>query len=421
MKKNIKILLLTEYFPPETGAGATRAFEHSKRWVNAGAEVTVLTCMPHYPTGIIPPKYKGKLLYREEFEGVQIIRTFTYAVASKGFFKRFFAYFAFMVSSIVQGAIILGKYDLLIATSPPFSIGISGLILSKLKKIPLVLEVRDLWPESLIQLGRIKSKMLIFILEWLELKIYNTAELIISVTDSYCPIISRKGIDPNKIKVIKNGVDVDFFHPLEKDIELINKLKYKEKTIVSYFGNFGLSQPIDKIIDVARMIKDRKEIQFLLIGDGERRREIIMSIEKFDLVNVTILNSVSKEELRKYYSISDLMIVPLQNIPLFKTVIPSKIFEIMAMGKMILLGVEGEAKSIVESANSGRFFEPENAEDMKNKILEICNSKNRINEYGNHGRVFVENKFDRNKIAIDYLELLKVHMQKKREIIKVGL
>lgn len=187
-----KILLLTKYFPPEPGAGSNRAYEHAKRWANMGVEVTVLTCFPHYPDGIIPAKYRGHNYYEEEIENIKIIRTYTYATPNKGKIKRSIGFFSFMFSSILQGYKKIGKPDVIIASSPPITVGVSALILSKIKKIPFIFEVRDLWPESIVQLGEIRNKYLIKIMEYLEKKIYMNAFKIVSVTDSFVP--DRKSV-----------------------------------------------------------------------------------------------------------------------------------------------------------------------------------------------------------------------------------
>ena len=164
MSDKINIVLISQYFPPEVAAGANRTFEHAKRWVNLGADVTVITCFPNYPTGNIPSKYKGLRYLVEEIEGINVIRTFTYATPNKGFFRRIIAYFSFMFSSIIQGYKKIGKANVIIASSPPYTVGLSGMILGKLKKVPFVFEVRDLWPESIIQLGQVKNKTLIKVL-----------------------------------------------------------------------------------------------------------------------------------------------------------------------------------------------------------------------------------------------------------------
>ncbi len=409
----MKILLLTKYFPPEPGAGSTRAYEHAKRWQKLGADVTVITCFPHYPDGIIPEKYKGHTLFEEEMNGIKILRTFTYAAPNKGKVKRSLGYFSFMFSSVLQSAVKTGKFDLLVASSPPITVGISGMILAMFKRIPFVFEVRDLWPESIVQLGQITNKAVIKILEFLEVLMYKRAAAIIGVSDPFVEIINAKGISKDKIKIIKNGVDLSLFTPLEYDKKLAEELNLTGKFVVAYFGTFGLAHALDKVLLAAYKLKDNAKIHFLLIGDGAEREKLNRMKKEFQLTNVSILPMIKKSELKKYYSISDLMLVPLRNLPLFDSALPSKMFEIMAMKKPILTTVKGEAQKLVENAETGKYAEPENPEAMAEAIKEIYLNRDWLKIAAANGRNYVENHFDRDKLAADYFLLLKSVGDKK--------
>jgi len=407
LKKKFKILIVSQYFPPEIGAGSSRAFENAKRFVKLGAEVTVLTNFPNYPNGVISEKYKGKTSYVEFIDNIKVIRVFTYATPNKGFFKRSLAYFSFMVFSAFQGVFKVGFPDVIIATSPPFFVGISGFILSFLLSKPFVFEVRDLWPESIVQLGQVKNKTIINIMEKLEVFLYKKATKIISVTDSYIPIIANKGIDNSKIEKITNGVDIKFFNPIKKDLSLCNSLMLQKKFVVSYLGTLGLAHALEKVLDSAKLLENDDRIHFLFIGDGAERDKLKNKAKELMLQNVTFLGTIEKKDLAKYYSISDVLLVPLRGIPLFKTVIPSKIFEIMAMKKPLILSVNGESKKIIEGANSGIVIEPENFLELKNVIELLSSNKKLCAELGENGRMFVKQKFNRDILAKNYLELLK--------------
>ena len=415
----MKILLLTQYFPPEVAAGANRAFEHAKRWVQSGAEVTVVTCFPNYPTGNIPEKYKGLKYFEEEIDGVKVIRTFTYATPNKGFFKRILAYFSFMFSSVIQSKNKIGKQDLVIASSPPYTVGISGMILGKIKKIPFVFEVRDLWPESIIQLGQVKNKLLIKILEHIELMMYKNAALIVGISDPFVDFISSKGVEQEKIKIIKNGVNLELFQPREINVELKNSLALNEKFIVSYFGTFGLSQGLETILKAAEILKDKSNIHLLLLGNGADRGKLLDLKNELKLDNVTILEPISKEELVDYYSISDLMLVPLRKLRLFNSALPSKMFEIMAMGKPIIHTVDGEARKLLEKENVGKYVEAENYKELADTIIDVRNDHEWQSEASKNGRRLVEEKFNRNDLANEYLKLL-VKTIKRSEIELTG-
>ncbi len=403
----MKILLLSKYFPPEPGAGSTRAFEHAKRWKELGAEVTVLTCFPHYPDGIIPEKYKGHTFYKEEIEGINVVRTFTYAAPNRGKIKRSLGFFSFMFSSVIQGIYKVKKHDILIASSPPITVGLSGMILAMFKRIPFVFEVRDLWPESIVQLGQITNKFVIRILEILEVMMYRCAAVVVGVSDPFVDIISQKGIPRDKIKIIKNGVDLKLFTPGNYDKDLANELNLKGKFVVAYFGTFGLAHALDKVLLAAEKLKNEKNIHFIFIGDGAEKEKLKQMKKELGLTNVTFLPMIKKTELRKYYSIADLMLVPLRNLPLFDSALPSKLFEILAMKKPIIITVKGEAQKLVENAGVGKFAEPENPDDLARKILEAYNDPKWIKTAAEKGRTFVEQNFNRDKLASEYLKLLK--------------
>lgn len=406
MSDKINIVLISQYFPPEVAAGANRTFEHAKRWVNLGADVTVITCFPNYPTGNIPSKYKGLRYLVEEIEGINVIRTFTYATPNKGFFRRIIAYFSFMFSSIIQGYKKIGKANVIIASSPPYTVGLSGMILGKLKKVPFVFEVRDLWPESIIQLGQVKNKTLIKVLEYLELKMYKSAALIIGISNPFIDFISNKGIDRNKIKIINNGVNLDLFKPIAKDEKLIETLKLEKKFIVSYFGTFGLAQGLISVLESAKLLVEKDSLHFLFIGDGADREKLKEYKNLNNLNNVTILPPVQKNELIKYYSISDVLLVPLRNLSLFDSALPSKMFEIMAMAKPIIHTVDGEARILLENEDAGKYVKAENPEELAETILSISDNNEWLIKAGKNGRRLVEEKFNREILAKKYFKIL---------------
>lgn len=312
-----------------------------------------------------------------------------------------------MFFSAFQGIFKVGNPDVIIATSPPFFVGISGFILSYLLSSPLVFEVRDLWPESIVQLGQVQNKAIIRIMEKLEIFLYKKATKIVSVTDSYIPIIVEKNISEDKIVKITNGVDLSFFTPIEKDHKLKAQLELKNKFIVSYFGTLGLSHALDKVLDSAKLLENNSNIHFLIIGDGAEREKLKEKSTNLELSNITFIGTIKKKDLSKYYSISDVMLVPLRGIPLFKTVIPSKVFEIMAMKLPIILSVDGEVKKIIENAKSGLIIEPEDPLALKAAIEKLKSDKKLCEKFGENGRSFVEQQFNRDDLAKKYLELLK--------------
>ena len=393
----MKILLITEYFPPEIGAGSTRAYDHCSQWVKKGHNVTVITGFPDYPDGIIPQKYKGYKFLIEDIGGIRVIRTYTFPAPNKGFFRRVISFLSFMISSIVQGTTASKKQEILIATSPPFLVGVSGYIISKFKNIPFVFEVRDLWPESAIQLGELKNKFVIKFLQKIELYLYHSAKLIVPVAESTINVILKKGIDEKKIVVIKNGVDLETIPR-----QLSNKSENTKKFVVTYIGTIGLSHALDKVVESAELLKNEDSILFQIIGEGAEKENLSKLIGKLSLNNVKLINKIEREQLTEYYSKADILLVTLRKLDIFRKVIPSKLFEIMAFGKPILISVDGEARFIVEKARAGLFVQPENPEDLRDKILYLKNHPDLLKEFGKNGRIFVEKNFDRSKLAQKY-------------------
>ncbi len=412
MKTQPRILYVSQYFPPEMGAPAARVFELSREWVQHGADVTVLTAMPNHPVGIIPPEYRGKVLVREHTAGIAVTRCWIFPAANKGFFKRVLNYFSFMLSAIFLGIPNTPEVDVVIGTSPQFLAALAAFVISRIKRAPFIFEVRDLWPESIVQLGQIRNPVLIRLLERLEMFLYQQATRIVVVTESTAHTLHQRGIPPQKIRVIKNGVDLQLFSPRPKRAELLASLKLRDKFVVTYIGTHGLSHALHVVLDAAEQLRKHPAIHFLFIGEGAEKERLQVLAQKKQLTNVTFLPQQAKQQLPDYYALSDVVLVPLRRLPLFTTVIPSKIFEIMAMGKPILISVDGEARHLVETAGAGRFVPPEDAAALARAIVELQEQPEVRERLGRAGRQFVETHFDRRKLASDYLQLIqKVHQE----------
>ncbi len=368
----MKLLFLTDNFPPEVNAPATRTYEHCKEWVKEGVEVTVITCAPNFPQGKVFEGYKNKLFYKEIIDGIKVIRVWTYISENKGFVKRILDYVSFMISSFIVGLFI--KTDIIIATSPQFFTAISGRWLSFWKRKKWIMEVRDLWPESIKAVGAMDTNPAIKFFEFLEKRMYKNASKIVVVTDSFKKIlVERHNVPSSKIEVIKNGVNSDLFTPVEKNSELLKRLRLENKIIVGYIGTHGMAHALDFILKCAKKIKE-EQIHFLFLGDGAKKEELLELKNSLGLQNVTMLPSVSKKEVVEYISILDIALVNLKKSDTFKHVIPSKIFELCAMHKPILLGVEGETKKLIEEYKVGVTFEPENEKYFLEKIMILKNN-----------------------------------------------
>ena len=364
------ILFLSDNFPPEVNAPASRTFDHCSEWVQAGHEVTVITCAPNFPQGKVYEGYRNRIWQEEQMNGIRVIRVWTYIVPNKGFFKRTLDYISFSITGFLAGLFI--KTDLIVATSPQFFCALAGRTLSFWKRRPWVMEVRDLWPESIRTVGVVeKDNLFIRYFEWQEKRCYHSARRIVVVTDSFKSRLIEKGVNADKIYVIKNGVNKALFTPRPKDEALIRQLGLEGKRVIGYIGTHGLAHKLDFILRCAKEMEDQDKYHFLFIGNGATKDELLKLKEELGCKNVTMLDSVPKQDVNRYISILDVCLINLRKSPLFTTVIPSKIFENAGMGIPILMGVEGEAKEIVEGYGAGLCFEPENSSEFRQRLEQL--------------------------------------------------
>jgi glycosyltransferase involved in cell wall biosynthesis len=367
----MKILFITDNFPPEVNAPATRTYEHCREWAGKGAEITVITCAPNFPQGKVYSGYKNKLYQTEIIDNIKVVRVWSYITRNEGFLKRILDYVSFSISAFIAG--LFQKTDIIIATSPQFFSALSGNVLSFVKRRPWIMEVRDLWPESIKTVGALNDSIVLRFFEWLEQRCYRSASHIVVVTKSFKDHIISRGIDENKITVIQNGANNSFYKPLPKNKDLLRQLNLEGKTVVGYIGTLGMAHNLNFILNSTTKINST--IHFLFIGDGAERNNLLKKKETEHLENVTILAPVPKETVKQYLSILDISLINLKKSNLFKSVIPSKIFETAAMQIPIIIGVDGEARTIVEEYEAGIFFEPENEQDFLEKLNLLVEKK----------------------------------------------
>ncbi len=397
----MRILFLTDNFPPEVNAPATRTYEHCIEWVKAGAEVTVLTCVPNFPKGKVFDGYKNKLYQKEEIDGIKVIRVWSYIAPNKGFFKRIIDFISYAFMAFVVGLFV--KTDIIIGTSPQFFTAVSARMLSLFKRKPWIMEVRDLWPESIVAVGAMKKESFTYrMIEKVEHHLYKSASLVIPVTDSFKKYIDTIVSNSNKVKVFKNGVDLSKFEPCPKDETLIRELNLEDKFVIAYIGTHGMAHALDFILDCAKEIKN-SDIRIILQGDGAEKSRLEQRAKDENINNIIFLPFVSKQEIKKYISIIDVSLVNLKKSDTFKSVIPSKIFENASMLKPILLGVEGESKDIIQKYNAGVTFEPENKQDFLQSLEKI--EENYTSYIEGCKKLAVD--FDRKKIAKEMLDTIK--------------
>lgn len=369
----MNILFLTDNFPPEVNAPASRTYDHALQWVRSGHRVTIITCAPNFPKGKVYPGYRNRLYQTEEMQGIRVVRVWSYIAANQGFVKRTLDFISFSVSAFFAG--LFQKADVIVATSPQFFTALSGRTLGFWKRKPWLMEVRDLWPESIKTVGAMKDNAFIRYFEWQEKRCYQSARRIVVVTDSFKRTLVQRGIDPDKIDVVKNGINKELFKPQEKDVALIQQLGLQGKKIIGYIGTHGMAHKLDFILDCAQKVQGTHPYHFLFMGDGAEKARLVEKAREMQLANVTFLDSVPKEEVAGYISILDLSLINLKKSDLFKTVIPSKIFENAGMQIPMIMGVEGEAQEIVEKYGAGLCFEPENEADFLDKLDQLLQNE----------------------------------------------
>jgi len=398
----MRILMLTQYFPPEKGAAQVRLWELAKGLKNEGHQVTVVTTFPNHPTGIIPEEYRGRCFMRESMEGVTILRTWVYPVKRGRFWLRLLNYFSFVLSSL-YGIWRSGPQDLIIVESPPLFIGFSAGIASRLKKAPYIFNVSDLWPESAVQLGLVSNKTLIALSERLEKRYYRKAKKLSAQTQGIVEGLKRKGVKPDDILFLPNGVDTELFRPREKDWELEKSLGLEGKTVILYAGTMGYAHGIETALEAAEILQDRPESSghggeppggggepfFLFVGDGSERPRLEQIAREKALGNVRFIDFQPLEEVPRYYALSTISLSTLRRYKLAEGVRPSKIFPALASGRPLIYVGEGEGAEIVRESGGGIVLEPENPGLLAETILALKNDPRRCRELAESGREYV--------------------------------
>jgi glycosyltransferase involved in cell wall biosynthesis len=401
------ILFLTDNFPPEVNAPASRTFEHCREWVRAGHRVTVITCAPNFPRGEVYAGYGNKLYQSETMDGINVIRVWTYITANEGFAKRILDYVSFMISAVIASPSVR-KPDLVIGTSPQFFTACAAYIVSKLKRIPFVFELRDIWPESIKAVGAMGDSAAIRFFEKIEMFLYRKAAKIVSVTESFKWALVKRGVPADKIEVVTNGVDITRFQAMPKDAELVERYGLAGKFVSGYIGTHGMAHALETILDAAdktRSLPDADNYRFILLGHGARKQALQDKAESMGLDNVIFIDSVPKEEVPRYWSLLDVSIIHLKKAALFTTVIPSKLFECMGMGIPILHGVAGESAKIVRQEGSGIVFEPENADQLVENLVKLKNDKQLYRQFRANCLTGAKN-YDRSELAGRMLQVL---------------
>ena len=399
----MNILLISENFYPEKNAPGKRLFEHAKEWIKLGHQVTVITGAPNAPKGKVFDGYKNKIYQSENISGIKIIRVWTFIAKNEKFLLRIIDFISFMFSSLFFG-IFTKKHDKIIVSSPQFLPVISGFILAKIKRVSFILEIRDLWPESMVALGVMrKDNYIIRILDAIAKYIYRKSELIVVVTKTFKKYLVSLGIKEDKIIIIENGFNFNRTLAPDKSIKDIRK-KYNIRNknfTVSYIGTLGMSHGVEIMINTAKLISN---VNFVIIGEGEQKIYLKKLATDEKTNNVIFIDNIEWQEIVNINQIISANLIHLRNLDLFKTVIPSKIFESMALKKPILAGLIGESLEIITKSNSGLKVIPENPKSLSQKIIELKNNENLCNRLGENGFQIAQKKYDRKILAKKMIE-----------------
>jgi colanic acid biosynthesis glycosyl transferase WcaI len=367
----LKILFLTENFPPETNAAATRVYERAVYWQNSGHNVTIITCAPNFPQGVLFEGYQNHWYQTEDLFGIKVVRVKTYISANRGVVRRSLDFLSFGFMGFIVG-LFQSRPDIVVATSPQFFTAVAGWAIAACRRLPFIFELGDLWPTSIAAVGAMKKGFLLSLVEKLELFLYRRATRVAALTHAFKKNLVRRGIEANKIDVVLNGVDLPRYAPKPRDEKLAKKWLLKDKFVIGYVGTHGMAHGLNNVLDAAEKLQVNEKIRFLFAGAGADRKRLVEDAKNRMLSNVVFMSTQPKEEMPTVWSLCDVALVHLKNNPAFGEVIPSKIFEAMAMGLPILIVIpDGEARGIVEDNAAGIWVPPENPKALVEAVQKL--------------------------------------------------
>lgn len=404
----LNIVYVSHYYPPEVNAPAVRVSELARHWQSAGHHVTVVTGFPNHPAGVIHPEYRGSV-FREEFvDGVRVLRTWVYAAANKGFVRRILNYLSFMFSAIILAGPRVGRADVVIGTSPQMFVAVAAWLLAVWKRARFVFEVRDIWPEEICAVGALRNRLVIRALEALEMFLYKRADHVVAVAQGTIDILISRGVTRERLVLIPNGVDAASW-PCESRDMARARIGVHGAFVASYIGTHGMAHRLQTVLDAAAQLSDLPNLTILMVGDGAEKRALQIRAREAGLNNVRFVDEVPRNRVADFYAASDVCLVPLRRAELFQKNVPSKIYEIMASSRPIVIGTEGESRALVERAGCGVAVQPENPTALAEALRRLYHSPEHASELGRRGREFVLAHNDRAVLATKYLDCLKAH------------
>ena len=409
----MKILYISQYFPPEMGAPAARAAELARHWTRAGHEVSVLTGFPNHPTGIVPPEWRSRLrrlTHHEKVGSADVYRTWLWPLPNRKSHERVRNYASFCVSAAVRG-LRLPRPEVVIASSPQLLVALAGWWLAFTRRVPFVFEVRDLWPESLTAVGvGSEDSLLHKALAGIAGFLYARADRVVVVAPAFREhLMKHWRVPAEKIAVVENGVEEDLFapaHPAANNA-LRQELGVERKFLVCYIGTMGNAHGLETLLDAALQLKhERPDVQFCLVGEGAEKERIVALAQSHRVTNVSFLDQQPREKIPAFISASDACLVLLKKAEVFKTVIPTKMLEFMSCARPVILGVDGQARQILEQARAGLAIEPENAQALVQAIKQLADDPSFAHTLGKKGREYILRSFSRRHTAEKYIHVL---------------
>jgi glycosyltransferase involved in cell wall biosynthesis len=401
----VRIAYVCHYFVPEPAAPAARVHEFARAWVRAGHAVSVITTFPNHPLGHIPPAYRGRGWATEWLDGIRVLRCWLYAVPNTGVGRRGLDHLSFMLSSLVFGLPRLEQVDVVVASSPTLFSAVAAWLIARVRRVPFVLEVRDLWPAAIVGLGLMRPGPAVQVLDALARFLYRQAALVVVVTEAFADRLAAQGVPRCKLAVIPNGADTRLFSPTTDGAATRHALGLDDRFVVAYIGSHGLSHGLGAILDAAATQPD---VTYLLVGDGADRARLVAERDRRGLANVVMRSSVDKSAVPGLYAAADVCLVPLRDVPVFDAFVPSKLFELLAAGRPVIGAVRGEARDILARSGGALLVEPERGDQLAQAVAQLHADPVLRAELGRKGRAFAEQHYDRDVLAARYLELLRV-------------
>ncbi len=401
----MRVLMICHYFPPEIGAPQARVSELARAWAGGSDQVTVLTGMPNHPTGVVPENYRGRIRIEESVDGYRVVRTWLYATPNKAMLKKTLGHLSFMATSFLVGLRPAGKADVVVVSSPTFFSVFSAWALARCKRAALVVEVRDLWPAIFVELGVLRNRPVIRLLEALELAAYRAAAAVVVVTQGFRDDLVGRGVPADKVHVIPNGADLERFHSPGADGTARVELGAEPgDTLVLYIGAHGISHGLEAVADAAAKMSG-DNVHFAFVGEGAAKERLEARVRELGLTNLTMLPGVARDDVPRLLGAADICLVPLRDVPLFSSFIPSKMFEYMAASKAVIGSVRGEPARILEAAGAV-VVAPEDPGALADAVRDLAADPARRAAMGRRAREYVAQHFDRAVLAERYRAVL---------------